>query len=50
MEDNNNKTLKENKNSKSLIYILNLLHFTSMDSVFPSLHSIIKIAGNITSF
>lgn len=26
MEDNENKTLKENKNSKSLIYIFNLLH------------------------
>jgi hypothetical protein len=28
MEDNDNKTLKENKNSKSLIYIFNLLHST----------------------
>jgi hypothetical protein len=42
--NNDNKTLKENKNSKSLIYIFNLLHSTSLDSIFPHLHYAIKIA------
>jgi hypothetical protein len=44
MEDNDNKTLKENKNSKSLIYIFNFLYSTGWDSVFPHLHYAIKIA------
>lgn len=44
MDDNDNKTLKENKKSKSLIYIFNLLHSTGLDSVFPHLYSAIKIA------
>jgi len=50
MEVTDNNTLKESKNSKSLIYIFNLLHSNGLDGVFPHLHSAIKIAVTLPVF
>lgn len=48
MEDHDNKTLKENTNSKNLLYIIfdiRVLHCTGIDSIFLlHLHSAIIIA------